>query len=146
MNEIVCATRGGEGSRAVQIAAIAEAKETNNPIAFLYVASMRNYAHEAHGLQEAIRDELIWLGKALLFVAQTRAQEAGVLSRTDIREGDIENEICNYLTEIDARLLFLGAPRGMTAELIGDDSVERFATRLYERTNVEVRIVRPEEA
>ena len=39
MNEIVCATRGGEGSRAVQMAAIEQAKTTGNPLVFLYVVS-----------------------------------------------------------------------------------------------------------
>lgn len=146
MDEIVCATRGGEGSRAVQMAAIAHAKATNKPLVFLYVAPATNYEHESAGLQLAIRKELVWLGKALLYVAKNRAENAGIPAKMVILEGNVVDEISNYLNESKASLLFLGAPRGTTAKLIGDDAIERFAARLQENTKVEVRIVRPEEA
>ena len=37
MKCIVCATRGGEGSRAAQMAAIRQARRTGKPLVFLYV-------------------------------------------------------------------------------------------------------------
>ena len=37
MGCIVCATRGGEGSRAVQLAAIERAKQSGNELVFLYL-------------------------------------------------------------------------------------------------------------
>jgi len=145
MNEIVCATRGGAGSRAVQLVAIDRAKRFGNPLVFLYVAAPGDLGHESSALQEAVREELIWLGKALLYVAEKRAQDAGLKVETVTLVGNVQDEICSYLTEHKASILLLGAPRGTTAELSGDDAVERFASRITENSGVEVQTVRPEE-
>jgi len=144
MNDIVCATRGGAGSRAVQLTAIELARRTGNPLVFLYVASPGYLSHESPTLQEPIRDELIWLGKALLVVAEKRARDAGLNAKTVILVGNVQDEINRYLIENKASILLLGAPRGTTAELAGEDAVEQFATRIHEGSGVEVQIVRPE--
>ena len=144
MNEIVCATRGGEGSRAVQMAAIERAKRLGQPLVFLYVAAAGAIDADSIALQEAVSQELIWLGKALLHVARQRAHDAGIEARTVILVGDVQDEICNYLTEHKASILLVGAPRGTTAELLGDDAVERFAARIMDNSGVAVEIVRPE--
>lgn len=145
MNEIVCATRGGAGSRAVQLAAIQRAKRSGNPLVFLYVVAPGEMDDISSTLQEAISEELIWLGQALLFVAEKRAHDAGLKAETVILVGNVQDEICSYLTEHKAGILLLGAPRGTTAELSGDDAVERFAARITENSGVDVLIVRPEE-
>ena len=144
MNEIVCATRGGAGSRAVQLVAIELAKRSGNPLVFLYVASPGDMDDITESLQEAIREELIWLGRALLYVAEKRAQDAGLKVETIVRAGIVQDEICDYLTEHKASILLLGAPRGTTAELAGDDAIERFAARITENSGVAMQIVRPE--
>ncbi len=145
MYDIVCATRGGAGSRAVQLAGIERAKRTGNPLVFLYVAAPGDMNQNTSALQSAVREELIWLGKALLHVADKRAHDAGLEAQTVIRVGNVQDEICQYLTNNKASILLLGAPRGTTAELSGDDAVERFAMRITEKSGVEVQIVRPEE-
>lgn len=146
MNEIVCATRGGAGSRAVQLAAIDQAKRSGNPLVFLYVATPGNMGNNSVALQEAIREEMIWLGKALLYVAEKRANDAGLKVELVILVGSVQDEICNYLTGHKASVLLLGAPRGTTAELHGDDAIERFASRITENSGVNVQVIRPEEA
>ena len=145
MNEIVCATRGGAGSRAVQLAARALAIRSGDPLVFLYVATPGSMVDITADLQKAVREEMIWLGKALLFVAEKRARDSGLKVESVILVGDVQDEICSYLTEHNATLLLLGAPRGTTAELKGDDAIERFAARITENSGVEVQIVRPEE-
>jgi len=145
MNDIVCATRGGAGSRAVQLAAIELAQGTGNPLVFLYVASPGTLGEVTPALQQSVRHELIWLGKALLFVAEKRAHDAGLQARTVTRVGNVQDEICAYLTEHRASILLLGAPRGTTAELSGEDVVQLFADRIYENSGVEVEIIRPED-
>jgi nucleotide-binding universal stress UspA family protein len=145
MNEIVCATRGGAGSRVVQLAAIERAKRSGYPLVFLYVAASADMGHISLTLQEAVREEMIWLGKALLYVAEKRASDAGLKAETVILMGDVQDEICSYLTEHKASILLLGAPRGTTAELSGDDAIERFASRIMKNSGVDVQIVRPEE-
>lgn len=146
MNEIVCATRGGEGSRAVQLAAIEQAKLTGKPLVFLYVVAPYAIRDVTPALQSAVRDELRWLGKSLLFVAERRAHDAGLEVQTVIREGQVLDEICNYLVNNQVNKLFLGAPRGTTSDLFGDDPVERFAADIHSRTGVAVDIVRPEDS
>lgn len=144
MHEIVCATRGGAGSRAVQLAAIEKAKREGEPLVFLYVAAPGDWGNHSTDLQAAVEGELIWLGKALLHVAKNRAEDAGLTAETIILVGDVQDEICRYLTEHQASVLLLGAPKGTEAELQGDDAVKRFAERITEQTGVNVEIVRPE--
>jgi len=145
MNEIVCATRGGAGSRVVQLAAIERAKRSGYPLVFLYVAAPGDMGNITSALQDAVREEMVWLGKALLYVAKHRAHDADLKAETVILVGDVQDEICRYLTEHNASILLLGAPRGTTAELSGDDAVERFATRITENSGVDMQIGRPEE-
>lgn len=143
MNEIVCATRGGEGSRAVQLTAVEQAKATGRPLVFLYVTALANLGDMDPAMRAAVREELNWMGKALLRVAQQRAHDAGLEAKIVLREGNVREEIVNYLKETNASLLLLGAPRGTTANVFGDDAVEQFALSIRESTNVDVTIVRP---
>ncbi|MDX1415628.1 MAG: universal stress protein [Candidatus Promineifilaceae bacterium] len=145
MNEIVCATRGGEGSRAVQLAAIEQAKLTGKPLVFLYVVAPEAVQGVNLSLQSAVREELRWLGRALLFVAEKRAIDAGLEVETVIREGHVLDEICSYLVKNEVSNLLLGAPRGTTSQLFGDDPVERFAADIHRQTGVNVDIIRPED-
>lgn len=144
MNEIVCATRGGEASRAVQMAAIEQAKASGDPLVFLYVVSPEAIMHVEPGLEDAVLEELIWLGKAVLNVAEDRAEGEGLKAEKVIRMGNVRDEICGYLTEQQARLLLLGAPRSATTSVFGDDPVERFASSIHDTTGVEVAVVRPD--
>lgn len=143
MHEIVCAMRGGEGSRAVQLAAIQQAKESGKKLVFLYVFSLRHLQDVTPFLKPAVHEELTWLGKSLLYVAKKRAVDAGIEAETVILEGNVLDEICNYLTENEVSLLYLGAPRGTTSHVFGDDPIERFAIDTHERTGVPVEIIRP---
>lgn len=144
MDEIVCATRGGEGSRAVQLAAIERAKEQGSPLLFLYVAAPSTLGDIDAPLQTAVNQELVWMGKALLFIAAQRALAANLNARTIVLEGNVRQVIATYLDEHDVSLLLLGAPRGSTANVFGDDQVEKFATMINESTGVAVEIIRPQ--
>ena len=144
MNEIVCATRGGEGSRAVQMAAIDQAKSSGNQLVCMYVVSPNAIPNVEPTLEEAVQEELTWLGKAILNVAEARAKSEGLNSLKVILHGNVRDEICRYLVEHKAKLLFLGAPRSATASVFGDDPVERFASSIHETTGVDVAVVRPD--
>lgn len=143
MSKIVCATRGGEGSRAVQLVAIERAKASGKPLVFLYVASPDSLTDFNPAMIPAVREELIWMGKALLHIAKQRANAANLQTSIAIRTGNVREEICRYLIDSDADLLLLGAPRNTTANVFGDDAVELFAQELREQSGVEVEIVRP---
>ena len=140
---IVCATRGGQGSRAVQMAAIERAKETGERLAFLYVVDVHLIDEYDEALSGAMRAEFHWLGRALLHVARQRAEREQVEAEIAIREGGVREEIEAFLRESNAAVLMLGAPRGTTPNVFGDDAIERFAHTIESDTGVTVKIVRP---
>ena len=144
MGNVVCATRGGEGSRAAQEVAIRYAQENQHDLIFMYVVDFKTLDEFDDSLLPAVREELTWLGQSLLRIAGNRAEQAGVTAEIIIREGDVRLVIEEYLQESQADLLILGAPRGTTANVFGDDAIEQFAQRIEEDTGVRAEIARPE--
>lgn len=144
MECIVCATRGGEGSRAAQEAAIRRARKEGKPLVFLYVTAPDSLGDVDEQLIPAIRQELNWMGQTLLQVAKGRAEAAGLKANVEIREGVVQMEIERFLQESNAEVLILGAPRGLTANVFGDDVVEQFAQTIQDDTGIEVQVIYPE--
>ena len=145
MSSIVCATRGGEGSRVAQMAAIEKAKTTQKPLYFLYVVDANSLDDEIdESLKEAILAELNWMGETLLRIAQRRADEANLSTEVKIRKGKVQDEIIRFVKDVKADLLVLGAPRGTTANVFGDDAIERLAGGIRQETAVTVEIIRPD--
>lgn len=145
MGSIVCATRGGEGSRAAQMAAIKRAKNTGKQLVFLYVTDAGSLEGVDETLTSAVHEELTWMGKTLLHIAQRRANVASLKTDVAIREGNVQEEICRFIEEVEASLLVLGAPRGTSANVFGDDAIEQFALTVQETTGIEVEVIRPED-
>jgi hypothetical protein len=143
MKYIVCATRGGAGSRAVRERAIEYASQRELKLVFLFIIDISALDGADEKLRPAVRDELAWLGLALLGIAQQQAQNAGIESEIVIREGPVRDEISRFINERSAERLLLGAPRGTTATIFGDDMVEQFAADVEKTTGVVVEIVRP---
>ena len=144
MGSIVCATRGGAGSRAVQEQAVRHAIERGQNLIFLYVVDTSGLSEADETLREAVEIELDWLGRTLLRIAQIRAENEGTASTVVIRQGRAVAEICSFISEQAAELLLLGAPRGTTASIIGDDPIEILAERICQQTGVPVEVVRPD--
>jgi nucleotide-binding universal stress UspA family protein len=144
MECVVCATRGGEGSRAAQEAAIRRARKEGKPLVFLYVTAPDSLGDVDEQLIPAIRQELNWMGQTLLQVAKGRAEAAGLKATVEIREGAVQMEIERFLQESNAEVLILGAPRGLTANVFGDDVVEQFAQSIQDDTGIEVQVIYPE--
>jgi len=144
MDCIVCATRGGEGSRAVQLAAIERARLTGSNLIFLFVADSTIQTEVDEPLRAAVREELFWMGNAMLQIAKQRAGARDIDVSLVVREGNVQEEIGSFLRESSADLLLLGAPRGTTATIFGDDAIEQFAQSIVDSTGVAVEVVRPE--
>jgi len=144
-NPIVCATRGGEGSRAVQKAAIERAKESGNPLVFLYITDPRSLGDYDESLVPYVREELEWMGETLLRTAKRRADAAQLHSELRVRQGNVREVICRFIEDNRASLLLLGAPRGTTANVFGDDAVEKFAKEIKDITGINVEVIRPED-
>ena len=144
---VVCATRGGEGSRAVRRRAVELAHATERPLVFLSVVDPSALDVPTPGgraLDAALIDELTWLARALLRLADRRARRAGVTPELVLRAGPVREEIARFVEERGAERLLLGAPRGTTANVFGDDAIERFAAEVAVRSGVAVEVVRPE--
>jgi nucleotide-binding universal stress UspA family protein len=145
MSSIVCATRGGEGSRAAQLAAINRAKETGKPLLFLYIVDPTSLDDQFDdSLKDAIVAELNWMGKTLLHIAQKRAETADLGSEINIRQGQVQHEIARFVKDVEADLLVLGAPRATTTNIFGDDAIERLAEGIQQEAAVSVEIIRPD--
>jgi nucleotide-binding universal stress UspA family protein len=144
MGCVVCATRGGEGSRAAQEQAVRYAQENHKELIFMYIVDYKTLDNFDASLLPAVREELSWLGKILLRMARNRAELAGVTAEIVLREGDVRQQIEEFLQESGAEILFLGAPRGTSANVFGDDAIEQFAQAIQERTHVRVEVARPE--
>lgn len=143
MTRIICATRAGEGSRAVQMAAIQEAKDTGLHLVFLYVIESRYYEALDEAMRPFVRAELYWLAKTLLRIADNRAKTAGVYPDMVTREGHVREEIAKFVKESPTSLLFLGAPRHHKSNTFNSEAINSFALELQDTTCVPVRIVQP---
>ena len=143
MGNIVCATRGGAGSRAVQQAAITYARERGTGLVFLFVIDTGSVEQEDAELVAAVHDELLFLGQTLLRIAKKRAANYQVKAEIIVRDGRVKEQITKFLDESSAELLLLGAPRGTTDTTFGDDVIEQFAESIHRDTGVEVEIIRP---
>ena len=93
----------------------------------------------------ALASELAWMTEVLARLAMQQAHQQGVDAQFVVRKGDVRSEISRFLRESEASLLLLGAPRGTTANVFGDDAVEQFAVSIQNDTGVPVEIARPEE-
>ncbi len=144
MGNIVCATRGGAGSRAVQQAAITCARERGSGLVFLFVIDTSSVESEEAELEAAVREELHFLGQTLLRIAKKRAANYQVKAEIVVRDGEVRDQITKFLDESSAELLLLGAPRGTTDTTFGDDVIEQFAEAIHRDTGLEVEIIRPE--
>jgi len=126
------------------MAAIELAQQFGLPLVFLYVTDPGSLGEVDELLLTAVRQELNWMGKTLLQVAKGRAEAANLKASVEIRVGNVQEEIEQFLREVHASVLILGAPRGVTANVFGDDAVERFAQTIQADTGVEVIVVRPD--
>lgn len=142
MGPIVCATRGGEASRRTQEQAIALAQERGDALVFLFVVDT-HFAHPANpALAEALADELERLGKRLLCIARLRAEEQGIFADIVVRHGSVRQAIEDFLREVQASALVLGAPgAGAEKRTFSPAELPQIAHDINATTGVEVLLV-----
>jgi nucleotide-binding universal stress UspA family protein len=142
MGSIVCATRGGEASHRTQEEAIALARERGARLIFLFVADI-NFAQPSNSaLAEALADELERLGRQLLYIARARAEEQGVAADIVVRHGAVRQAIEDFLREVNADTLVLGAPgTGSEKKTFSRRELPQFARQISRNTGVEVTVV-----
>ena len=142
MGPIICATRGGEASHRTQDRAIALAKERNTELIFLCVVDASFAGPLDERLAVALDDELKRLGRSLLTIAETRAQEQGVSARTVCISGPVWESIEKFFQETSDGTLVIGASRPCAMDqAFGSGDVAKFAEMLRQTVGVEVVIV-----
>jgi nucleotide-binding universal stress UspA family protein len=141
MQPIVCATRGGQASRRTQERAVALAKERGAPLLFLCTVDPEFTNPASEALRAALSEELRWLGRSLLLIAQARAQAQGVDAQIDILCGVVWPNIADHLKRVNARTLVIGAPRN-PAEVFGPADVDQQAESIRQELGIEVIVVR----
>jgi len=142
MGPIVCATRGGEASRHSQEQAIALAVERRAPLIFLFVADTTAIRPANPALAQALVDELEGLGRRLLSIAQARAKGQGVTADAVVRRGAVQRAIADFLREVQASSLVLGAPgSGSENRAFSPGELPQFAREISAATGVEVIVV-----
>jgi nucleotide-binding universal stress UspA family protein len=142
---IICATRGGEGSRAAQQAAVNHAREIGARLEFVFVVDEMQIAGIDNVLRPALRKELLWIGRALVELAARRGRLAGVPAEIVVLEGVLREQLIAYLREHHVDTMYVGAPRGTTANIFGDEEVEQFALLLERESGSNVVVVRPDQ-
>jgi nucleotide-binding universal stress UspA family protein len=95
---IGCATRGGDASRATEDCAIALAHDRQAELIFLYVVDAGFAAGRTGKFDlEMVAQDLREIGKIVLEQAKERARQKGVTARSEIREGNVADEIQRFV-------------------------------------------------
>jgi nucleotide-binding universal stress UspA family protein len=122
--------------------AIALARERGAPLIFFFVVDT-NFARPANqALAEALVDELERLGTRLLCIARARARDQGVSADIVVRHGTVRHTIEDFLREVKASALILGAPgTGSEKKAFSQGEIPRFTQEISASTGVEVILV-----
>lgn len=111
MSQIVCLILEGASSQAVQDAAIALARRAQQKLIFLHVVDVKGLGLTSESLLAVAEQELTWLGRTSLNLAQKRAYAQGVTAAANIRFGSFFPTVQQFLREHQTEHLFIGKPR-----------------------------------
>ena len=144
MSAILCAIRGGPGSKPTIARAIGLAKETDLPLHFLYVVNLDFLAHSASSRVKIISQEMHQMGEFILLAASAQASEKGIQAEGHVRHGTIRSEVIALCQELEASYLVLGLPSDDQEHRFFDlERLRKFAADIAGETGVQV--VLPEE-
>lgn len=143
---IVCAARGGTGSQPAVNRAIQLAKERDADLTFLFIVNAEFLSHAMIGPPSIIHEQLRQMGEFIMATLQAKAQASGVPADYAVREGEVREQIRQYLEENEVDTLVMGRPIEETeASLFDPGSVSNFAAVLERETGVEVILVGQED-
>jgi nucleotide-binding universal stress UspA family protein len=146
MPGIICAIRGGPASQPTIDKGISLASDKNLPLYFLYIVNLEFLSRTASCRTDLISKEMYQMGEFILLMAQTQAENKGVLSEGVIRKGDLGHEIINLSQEINADFVVLGQPRGGEEDqnVFTQDLLSAFGENIERESGVEVIIAEGE--
>ncbi len=140
---IVCATRGGEVSRRTQQRAVELARDRDALLIFFFAVDTSFAAKINERLDQALDDEMAYLGRTLLHIARSRAERQGVKAQAIVRRGPVTATLTDYLREVNAATLILGAPReDSDHHSFEPGEIDKFADKIRQETGIEVLVVK----
>ena len=138
MPGIVCAIRGGPDSQPTIQKAIEVARETGQPVYFLYVVNLDFLTHTASSRVHIISEEMEELGDFILRAAQAEAEGKGVVAEGIIKHGKVGKEISAVCHELGADYVVLGKPRGKSEkDVFTHEKLVEYAQQIEEITGAE---------
>lgn len=139
---IVCAARGGKESQPAVNRAIQLAKERDADLTFLFIVDAEFLCHAIIGPPSVVHRQLRDMGEFIMATLKVKAEELGVTADYDVREGEVREQIRQYLEENDVDVLVMGRPVEETDAAVFDTgTVSNFAAALEHDTGVEVVLV-----
>jgi len=131
MPGIVCAIRGGPSSQPTIATSIKLASETGEKIYFLYVVNLDFLTHSSSSKTNHISQEIKEMGEFILLGAQEQAAENNIEAEGVTREGQIEDEIISYCSELDPSYVIFGRPQAEQEDnLLSNEQLQAFADRI----------------
>ncbi|MCJ7716530.1 MAG: universal stress protein [Anaerolineales bacterium] len=133
MPGIICAIRGGPSSQPTIAASIKLARETGEAIYFLYVVNLDFLTHSSSSKTNHISQEIREMGEFILLGAQEQAAENNVSAEGVTRDGQVEDEIVSYCSELDPSFVIFGRPKEeQENNLLSNERLQAFADRITE--------------
>ena len=139
MSGIVCAIRGGPKSRVTIERAIHLAKETGEPLYFLYVVNLDFMSRTSSSRVHTLTSDMREMGEFILATALARAKEAGVPAQGIVRQGRVADEIVNLAKEVGAHYVVIGRPRKEhESNVFEETALDAFIRQVAEETGAQV--------
>lgn len=107
-DDILVPTDGSPGTETVLEHALAIATDRGATLHGLYVVDRRRYTAAPEGRTETVRESLRDEGETALSNLKAAADEAGVETETDSRDGIPHREILDYAGDADVDLIAIG--------------------------------------
>lgn len=147
MAGVICPIRGGPGSKTTIEAAIQLAKNETMPLTFLYVVNLDFMTHTESSRVRVVTSELESMGDFILISAQAQAEEQNVEAQTEIRHGEVGEQIVELAREINADFLVMGRPGGEGDQHVFDQArLEQFVERIESESGAKVIIAQGAES
>ena len=145
IRHVICAVRGGPESRRTVSYAIDLALEHQAKLTFFHVLDAEFMGHATVGPLSLVYRELVEMGTFAMLILCDRAQRRGV-EQTDfiVREGNIRNQIKQFVIETQAELFVIGRPtRSPGKNVIKPNEFETFIASLEAAGNIKIIAIPP---
>lgn len=142
---IVCGVTGSEHAKKAALEAAALAKASEADLTYVYAVDLTflRGGRTGSATSREVEQSLENLGRHILHVAEEIASLQGVIPRTVIMKGPVQEVLKKVIMEQKADLLILGhEERTFFEKFLTEGDVEDHIDKLKEETGVEVMVVK----